>query len=118
MLFAYGNRCAVTRIQLKLIDAAHILPVGARGSTDAVTNGLALSPTYHRAFDAGLIYLDRECNMQINEGRLQILQTLDLTGGIEIFRHPLGPIFLPPDPNQRPRPDFINRANEFRQILE
>ena len=45
VLFAYGNRCAVTRVQLRLIDAAHILPVGAPGSSDRVTNGLSLSPT-------------------------------------------------------------------------
>ena len=24
MLFAYGGRCAVTRVQLRLVDAAHI----------------------------------------------------------------------------------------------
>jgi putative restriction endonuclease len=57
-MFAYGNRCAVTRVQLRLVDAAHILPVGTTGSADHVRNGIALSPTYHRAFDAGLIYLD------------------------------------------------------------
>ena len=48
VLFAYGNRCAVTRVQLRLVDAAHILPVGAPGSSDHVRNGLALAPTYHR----------------------------------------------------------------------
>jgi putative restriction endonuclease len=57
VLFAYGNRCAVTRVQLRLVEAAHILPVGAPGSSDHVNNGIALAPTYHRAFDAGLIYL-------------------------------------------------------------
>jgi putative restriction endonuclease len=103
-------------VQLRLVDAAHILPVGAPGSTDTVRNGLALSPTYHRAFDAGLIYLDENSNMRLNEGRLQVLQTLGLAGGIERFREPLGQIFLPPDPNQRPSPDFIRRANRFRQI--
>lgn len=32
VLFAYGNRCAVTRVQLRLVDAAHILPVGYRAA--------------------------------------------------------------------------------------
>jgi putative restriction endonuclease len=116
VLFAYGHRCAVTRIQLRLVDAAHILPVGVPGSTDSVTNGVALSPTYHRAFDAGLIYLDPDCNMRLNEGRLHVLQALNLAGGAEVFRQPLGQIFLPPDPAQRPQPEFIRRANQFRQI--
>jgi putative restriction endonuclease len=30
---AYGHRCAVTRMQLRLIEAAHIIPVGIPGSS-------------------------------------------------------------------------------------
>ena len=37
---AYATTCAVTGMQLRLVDAAHILPVGAEGSTDATSNGL------------------------------------------------------------------------------
>ena len=117
VLFAYGHRCAVTRVQLRLVDAAHILPVGAAGSADHVRNGIALSPTYHRAFDAGLIYLDNDRRMRLNEAQLHALQYLDLAGGVDTFSAPLArQIFMPPDPNQRPAPDFIRRANRFRQI--
>jgi len=114
--FAYGNRCAVTRTQLRLVEAAHILPVGADGSIDHVRNGLALSPTYHRAYDAGLIYLNEQAEMCLNESQLNTLERLDLGLGVAGFREPLGPIFLPPDPNQHPSIDFIRRANRFRQI--
>ena len=117
VLFAYGNRCAVTRVQLRLVDAAHILPVGVPGSSDHVRNGIALAPTYHRAFDAGLIYLDEQYRMLLNETYLHTLEDLNLTGGIETFRTQLGErIFLPPDPQQRPRTEFIRRANRFRHI--
>lgn len=116
VLFAYGNRCAVTRVQLRVVDAAHILPVGAPGSVDHVRNGIALSPTYHRAFDAGLIYLDEQFRMGMNEARMHALEALNLAGGVESFREPLGQIFLPPDVNQRPLVDFIRRANALRQI--
>ena len=116
VLFAYGNRCAVTRVQLRLVDAAHILPVGAPGSADHVSNGIALSPTYHRAFDAGLIHLDEGNRMRLNDGQVHDLERLDLAGGLEAFRAPLGQIFLPPDPQQRPALDFIRRANQFRKI--
>ena len=47
---AAGPQYSASRIQLGLLDAAHILPVGADGSHDGVTNGLALAPTYHRAY--------------------------------------------------------------------
>lgn len=117
VLFAYGSRCAVTRVQLRLVDAAHILPVGAPGSSDHVRNGIALAPTHHRAFDAGLIYLDERHRMMLNEAHLHVLERVNLAGGIETFRARLGePIFLPPDPQQRPSPELIRRANRFRQI--
>jgi putative restriction endonuclease len=117
VLFAYGSRCAVTRVQLRLVDAAHILPVGAPGSSDHVRNGIALSPTYHRAFDAGLIYLNEQHRMMLNNAQLHALERLNLAGGVETFRARLGEqIFLPPDPQQRPTADFIRRANRFRQI--
>lgn len=117
VLFAYGNRCAVTRIQLRLIDAAHILPVGAPASEDHVRNGIALSPTYHRAYDRGLIYLDENLRMQINEQEVGALQQLNLHLGLNEFRAALGQrIFLPPDREQWPDVEFIRLANRFRQI--
>ena len=38
----------------RLLDAAHIRPVSDRGS-DAVSNGISLTPTVHRLFDEGLV---------------------------------------------------------------
>jgi len=116
VLFAYGNQCAVTRVQLRLVDAAHILPVGAPQSSDHVRNGIALAPTYHRAFDNGLIYLDDEWRMQINTRELHRFEQMNLHGGLETFRAPLGTVFLPPDPAQRPAIEYIRRANRFRGI--
>ena len=116
VLFAYGNRCAVTRTQLRLVDAAHILPVGAPGSTDHVRNGIALSPTYHRAYDAGIIFLDDQYRMRVNESQMRALEQLNLSSGMEAFEAPLGQIFLPPDLNQRPSIELIRRANRFRQV--
>ena len=114
---AYDRRCAVTRIQLRLIDAAHILPVGAEGSTDEVTNGLCLSPTYHRAFDRALIYLDDSLNMQINPAKEKELIMLGLDGGLRDFKAYLGKkIHLPPDRTQWPQLEFIHAANKFRRI--
>lgn len=116
VMHAYGNRCAVTRAQLRLVDAAHILPVGAPGSVDDVRNGLSLAPTYHRAFDTGLIYLDDEYVMRINPRKERQLVSLRLDGGINTFKSHLGKIHLPPDRRQYPNRDFIRRANRFRQI--
>jgi putative restriction endonuclease len=116
VLQAYGNRCAVTRAQLRLVDAAHILPVGSPESSDDVRNGLALAPTYHRAFDAGLIYVDEKYTMQINKARVGELQGLKLDGGLKEFASYLGKIHLPADKRQWPEPAFIKRANKYRNV--
>ena len=116
VLQAYGFRCAVTRAQLKLVDAAHILPVGAPGSVDDVRNGIALSPTYHRAFDNGLVFLDENLEMCINTEREAALAAARLIGGMESFKSRLGRVPLPADRRQWPNSTFIAKANRFRQI--
>ncbi len=112
---AYDRKCAVTGLQLRLIEAAHILPVGANGSTDDVSNGICLSPTYHRAYDRGLIYLTEDRRMLINEHKKQDLIRLGLGGGLPEFEAHLNrEIFLPPDRLQWPGIDFVRKANVFR----
>lgn len=113
---AYGQRCAVTRIQLRLVDAAHILPVGAPTSVDDVRNGIALSPTFHRAYDNGLIFLDESYQMRVNSQKEAALAALDLTGGLTELKASLGRIHLPADKRQWPDSRFISKANEFRGI--
>ena len=60
VLSAYSWRCAVTGWQARpgmaggLLDAAHLVPV-QRGGQDDVRNGVSLTPTVHRLFDAGVI---------------------------------------------------------------
>jgi len=56
----YGYRCAITGLQIhhnqraSLIDACHIVP-WADSYDDTISNGIALCPNMHRAFDRGLI---------------------------------------------------------------
>jgi len=117
VLCAYGNRCCITRMQLRLVDSAHILPVQVEETTDEVRNGIALSPTYHRAFDGGLIYLDNEYVMRINPERELQLVTLKLDGGIEDFKRNIDKqIHLPPDKRQWPDISMIRKANKYRRI--
>lgn len=114
---AYENHCAVTHMQLRLVDAAHILPVGAPGSNDEVHNGLCLSPTYHRAYDRGLIYLDDAYVMRLNSAKEQDLIRIGQSGGIADFKHYLDTrIHLPADRSQWPHTTLIRQANNFRSI--
>lgn len=60
ILEIYNNQCSVSGLKVEdanrnsLVDACHIMPF-AETWNDSIKNGLALSPTFHRAFDRGLI---------------------------------------------------------------
>lgn len=117
VLNAYDNRCAVTRFQLRLVDAAHILPVPSGNSSDHVTNGIALSPTFHRAYDNCLIYLDENYVMRLNPEKVDELKQHKLDGGINEFKSFIDKkIHLPLDAYQRPRIEYIKMANKHRRI--
>lgn len=61
----YDNTCCIsglkveTSISASLIDACHIVPF-SQSHDDTITNGIALCPTLHRAFDRGLIAVNPE----------------------------------------------------------
>lgn len=117
VLSAYENRCAVTRAQLNLVDAAHILPISVEGSSDHVSNGIALSPTMHRAYDHGLIFLDKNYYMRLNERKAIELQTRQRDAGLQHLTAFLdAQIHLPRNRDQRPNPEFILRANQYRRV--
>jgi putative restriction endonuclease len=117
VLQAYDNRCAVTRFQLRLVEAAHILPVQVGpDSPDLVTNGIALTPSYHLAFDRALIYLDTDFSMNLNPSVANELEEAGLDSGLSEFTAGLGRIHLPLDPQQWPDRGFIDAGNEFRRI--
>ncbi len=63
VLEVYDKQCAISGLKIDpinktlLIDACHIIPF-AQTNDDTILNGITLSPTFHRAFDSGLIAID------------------------------------------------------------
>ncbi|MDP4264829.1 MAG: HNH endonuclease [Bacteroidota bacterium] len=115
VLTAYSNKCAFSGIQLKLVDAAHIFPVSEPNSTDDTSNGIALSALYHRAFDRGLVTLNEQYQIVINETKMDKLREIGFDGGMDIFRQHLRPVIIvPPAVNDRPNVNFIRDANRLR----
>ena len=61
----YNNTCCISEmkvdsiINVSMIDACHIIPFSI-SFDDTVTNGIALCPNLHRAFDRGLIAIDEQ----------------------------------------------------------
>lgn len=115
VLTAYSNRCAFSGMQLKLVDAAHIVPVSSEISTDETANGIALSALYHRAYDRGLVTFNDQYQILVNEEKLKELRNLGYDGGEDRFRSSLRPIIdVPPAVSDRPNVHLIREANRLR----
>lgn len=126
VLAAYDYRCAVSGLGLGrvsrtksqgLLDAAHIRPV-ARSGSDAVSNGLPLTPTLHRLFDAGLF------TVHYDEGRPKLRTSPRLEPGmiqapergfVLAVRDGL-PLIVPPD--QRLWPNAEQLGYHAREIFK
>jgi len=70
VLGTYNNQCAVSGLKIEssdemlLVDACQIVPF-TQTSDNSIRNGIALSPTLHRAFDNGLIAIDNNYRILI-----------------------------------------------------
>jgi putative restriction endonuclease len=115
ILTAYSQKCAFSGMQLKLVDAAHIVPVSHSTSSDETCNGMALSALYHRAYDKGLVTVNESYQIIVNNSALSKLKDANLDGGVDMFLKNLRPvILLPPAINDRPNIHFVKEANELR----
>ena len=101
--------------ELRLVDAAHILPVGAPGSSEHVRNGIALAPTYHRAFDAGLIYLNEQRRMMLNRTNFRARKPQSCRSITHSAPGSASGYSCRLIRDKRPTPEFIRLANRFRR---
>lgn len=68
----YNNTCCISgmkinaTINVSMIDACHIVPFSV-SYDDTVTNGIALCPNLHRAFDRGLIAIDESYKVVVSK---------------------------------------------------
>lgn len=114
VLTAYNFTCSFCGVQLKLIDAAHILPVENNG-TDETWNGVALCALHHRAYDRNLVTFNGAYQIVLNNAALDELATRNLAGGRQQFQNNLRAILhLPPAVSDRPHVDTVTQANSIR----
>jgi putative restriction endonuclease len=68
----YNNTCCISEMKIdaitsvSMIDACHIVPFN-ESYDDTITNGIALCPNLHRAFDRGLISIDDNYKVIVSE---------------------------------------------------
>jgi putative restriction endonuclease len=115
ILTAYGNKCAFCGLQMKLVDAAHIVPVSFPESTDETRNGFALCALHHRAYDKSLVTINRSYKVISDNLKMDKLKEIHLDGGMPKFISALRPIIiLPPAISDRPHLEYIRKSNEIR----
>ncbi len=115
VLTAYTYRCAACGIQLKLVEAAHIIPVNHENSTDETRNGLALCALHHKAYDQALIAINDDYSVKLNQIQVNTLKAEKLDAGFVGFTQNLRSlILLPPAISDRPHVEYIKIANRIR----
>lgn len=115
VLDAYGNRCAVCRTSLRLVDAAHIVPVTEPDASDEVANGVALCRLHHGAYDMALLGVMEDYSVEVNQRVARQLQVAGRADGLQSFRDALpGRIVVPDRRALRPNPRNLARGLEVR----
>ncbi|MEQ6889006.1 HNH endonuclease [Halomonas sp. CS7] len=110
---AYSSRCAMTGLPVpQLLEAAHIIPDSHQASTAEVSNGVLLTGLHHRAYDAGLVGIDPNYRIHVDDALLAtkdgpLLESVKQLHGQQIS--------LPRNAKQRPDREALDlRYQKFR----
>jgi len=115
VLTAYERQCAICNLQLDLVQAAHIIPVGHPKGNDLTSNGLCLCPLHHEGYDESLVGVWPDYHVRVNDARLNELAAQGLgTGEIGLRALQCTTIFLPRHDLDRPRPDYLEEGLRLR----
>ncbi len=116
VLQAYSYKCCVCSCDLKLVDAAHIVPVSHVESTDEVTNGLAMCRLHHGAYDNALLGVRSDYSVVINPEMRNRLAEISLDTAIESFESGLPDrIRVPASIEVRPSPEKLQLGLRVRR---
>lgn len=107
---AYQGECALCGLNWDLIQAAHIYPVTAPESPDAVWNGMGLCGNHHILFDSHKIF--------IRPNSLEIILKPDLIGkatqvGKKFLASTYQQVSVPKVSQQRPRPKMLEKRYDW-----
>lgn len=116
VLSAYDHQCAMCGMQLRLVEAAHIVPVADSRSTDETHNGVALCSVHHDAYDRNFISFTDAYQIEVSRVLEEELRAAKRVGGLSTFKKSLRPaIILPANSRDHPHPLFVRRSREVRR---
>ena len=112
----YDFTCAISKMRINpttnasLVDACHIIPFSI-SQDDTVGNGISLCPNLHRDFDRGLIFIDENYTVRINNNF-----TDNLSSSYNIKQFEGERIMLPKNPDYRPKiKNLIEHKTRFNR---
>jgi putative restriction endonuclease len=117
VLHAYHTRCAVCCLgHEELLQAAHILPDGHPRGMPIVPNGLTLCGLHHAAFDAHVLGVRPDLEVEVRQDVLEEEDGPMLVHGLQGF-HGRPVAHLPRSPKLRPNREFLaERYEMFRKV--
>jgi putative restriction endonuclease len=104
----YNYTCAITGMRIdsatdvSMVDACHIVPFRI-SFDDSLTNGIALCPNMHRAFDRGLIAIDDDYRVVVSKNFMESFSHYS------IKQYDRREILLPEDKSCWPRLDNLTK---------
>lgn len=109
---AYDGLCAMCGINLGLVAGAHIYPVSAVDSIDAIWNGVALCENHHRAFDSHRVWIEpSHRDVRIHPAILQHAETSERS---RLFVETTFPTLADPlELTHLPKPEMFVRRYEY-----
>lgn len=113
----YDFKCCISEMSLtttfniSMLDACHIIPF-SKSHNDHITNGIALCPNLHRAFDRGLITISQDYKVIVSK---KIKENLKSNYNINQFENKS--IFLPKSKLHYPNIENLkwHRINIFKE---
>lgn len=71
-----SDRCCICELgERPLLDAAHIVPDRLPEGLATVTNGMAMCPTHHRAFDKSILLVNTSYRVEVQRERLERVES-------------------------------------------
>ena len=115
VLSAYGHRCAICGSRCHTLATLKIAPWPFPASSDETSNGLALCPNHHQAYDKALITINPQYQVLFSHARGQSLTQANLHSGVDAFVAALRPVIvLPAEDQLRPRRDLLELGGSIR----
>ena len=110
----YQSTCVISGMKVStvngksLIDACHIIPF-SQEQDDRISNGIALCPNLHRAFDNGLVAIDQDYRVLVSD---QVIE--DPSHAYALAKFKGRKIILPSEKHLWPSQENLERHREGR----